>query len=162
MITIGYHPVLRNRALLQWKKVPPLLKKIEKLRPLGFYVEVEELTVEEAALTAKLLRKQQVDGLKMIGELNDRRWLVSVYGPRILTPQLKDRYFIVQVDKEGNAGVSRMMRQKEAISSPPGRGCTNYICKVVGVKKADIYKPKLTGENASISETWTVFTIGNK
>jgi hypothetical protein len=142
MITLGqieHNPgraILRGRLLVSWKQAQRVVKQVVKLQPQGFYVEVDELSLEEARLMEKVMPPRTVDLPNVTTSTRQPAYLVSVYGPRTFTGKLFDRYFVVQVDNLGNPGISRPMSGKDAwAAEPPRNGGSAFICKVVGVKK---------------------------
>lgn len=139
MINIGHscqETILRGRVLVDWKQAQRIIRRVTKLQPRGFYAEVDELTLEEARLMEKVMPARAVDLDTAKRTKGASAYLVSVYGPRSFVPKLNDRYFVVQLDKEGNPGLSRPMSGKDAwATEPPRDGGYAFVCKVVGVKK---------------------------
>lgn len=117
---------LLGELLTDWVRAKQIMRRVKKWHHLNYYVVVNDLTFEEAAILKSHLPK------KVVGDCgkNGYECIVQVYGPRLLTTK-PETFFVVQIAPTGVPYVSIPLTREQAMKSAmSARGVISHVCEV--------------------------------
>jgi hypothetical protein len=117
-----------GKILTSWKQALKILRAVKKANAkfgTEYYVEMEDVSSDEAIELFKSLRDKQIDSVAKFD------CMVSVFGPKVVTKGPK-RFLVVQVAHDDTVSISHKLLHKDAVASMhDARGVKVFLCEVL-------------------------------